>query len=86
MCIERCKHGFGRGLRRPTIEMWQGGAFLLYPDLLRKYQHKLLAAAFLYIRASALTDWCPVTIKFDNFAIKIDNLQLCLIKTASQRN
>jgi len=27
-----------------------------------------------------------VTIKFDNFAIKIDNLQLCLIKTASQRN
>ena len=30
MCIERCKHGFGRGLRRPTIEMWQGGAFLLY--------------------------------------------------------
>ena len=31
MCIERCKHGFGRGLRRPTIEMWQGGAFLLYP-------------------------------------------------------
>lgn len=34
MCIERCKHGFGRGLRRPTIEMWQGGAFLLYvrPD------------------------------------------------------
>ena len=56
------------------------------PDLLRKYQHKLLAAAFLYIWASALTDWCPVTIKFDNFAIKIDNLQLCLIKTASQRN
>ncbi len=34
VCIERCKHGFGRGLRRPTIEMWQGGAFLLYvrPD------------------------------------------------------
>ena len=31
VCIERCKHGFGRGLRRPTIEMWQGGAFLLYP-------------------------------------------------------
>lgn len=30
VCIERCKHGFGRGLRRPTIEMWQGGAFLLY--------------------------------------------------------
>jgi hypothetical protein len=29
---------------------------------------------------------CPVTIKFDNFAIKIDNLQLCLIKMASQRN
>lgn len=26
-------------------------------DLLRKYQHKLLAAAFLYIWASALTDW-----------------------------
>ena len=31
VCIERCKHGFRRGLRRPTIEMWQGGAFLLYP-------------------------------------------------------
>ena len=31
MCIERCKHGSGRGLRRPTAEMRQGGAFLLYP-------------------------------------------------------
>ena len=30
MCIERCKHGSGRGLRRPAAEMRQGGAFLLY--------------------------------------------------------
>ena len=22
VCIERCKHGFERGLRRPAIEMW----------------------------------------------------------------
>lgn len=31
VCIERCKHGSGRGLRRPAAEMRQGGAFLLYP-------------------------------------------------------
>ena len=31
VCIERCKHGSERGLRRPTAEMWQGGTFLLYP-------------------------------------------------------
>jgi hypothetical protein len=48
---------------------WEGAAqayhrnvarrrFPTLPDLLRKYQHKLLAAALLYIRASALTDWC----------------------------
>lgn len=30
MCIERCKHGFGRMLRKPTAEMRKGGAFLLY--------------------------------------------------------
>ena len=29
VCIERCKHGSERGLRRPTAEMRQGGAFLL---------------------------------------------------------
>ena len=27
----RCKYGSGRGLRNPTVEMQQGGAFLLYP-------------------------------------------------------
>lgn len=30
MYIERCKHGFGRGLRKPIAERWQGGAFLLH--------------------------------------------------------
>jgi hypothetical protein len=28
--IERCKHGFGRGLRKPTAETRKGGALLLY--------------------------------------------------------
>ena len=30
MYIERCKHGLGRGLCKPTTETWQGGTFLLY--------------------------------------------------------
>jgi hypothetical protein len=30
VCIERCKHGSGRGLRKPTVEIRQGDAFLLY--------------------------------------------------------
>ena len=31
--------------------------FPTLPDLLREHQYKLLAAALLYIWASALTDW-----------------------------
>ena len=30
MCIEKCKHGSGRGLHKPTLEIRKGGAFLLY--------------------------------------------------------
>lgn len=30
MCIEKCKHGSERGLHKPTLEIRQGGAFLLY--------------------------------------------------------
>lgn len=30
MCIEKCKHGSGRGLHKPTLEIGKGGAFLLY--------------------------------------------------------
>lgn len=48
VCIERCKHGSGRGLRRPTAEMRQGGAFLLYPigyaDLTSPYWNSHLYA------------------------------------------
>ena len=28
--METCKHGSGAGSRKPTAEMRQGGAFLLY--------------------------------------------------------
>lgn len=28
--METCKHGSGRGLHKPIIEIWKGGAFLLY--------------------------------------------------------
>jgi hypothetical protein len=28
--IERCKHGFGRGLRKPAAETRKGSALLLY--------------------------------------------------------
>ena len=28
--IERCKHGFGRGWRKPANENWQGDASLLH--------------------------------------------------------
>ena len=30
MYIERCKHGLGRGLCKPVVEIWQGGIFPLY--------------------------------------------------------
>ena len=30
MYIERCKHGFGRGWRKPVNENWQGDASLLH--------------------------------------------------------
>ena len=30
VCIEKCKHGSGRGLHKPTLEIGKGGAFLLY--------------------------------------------------------
>jgi len=30
VCIEKCKHGSGRGLHKPTLEIRKGGAFLLY--------------------------------------------------------
>ena len=30
MCIEKCKHGSGRGLHKPALEIRKGGAFLLY--------------------------------------------------------
>ena len=30
MYIERCKHGFGRGWRKPANENWQGDASLLH--------------------------------------------------------
>lgn len=30
VCIEKCKHGSERGLHKPTLEIRQGGAFLLY--------------------------------------------------------
>ena len=30
VCVERRKHGSGRGLRKPTLVIMQGGAFLLY--------------------------------------------------------
>lgn len=30
MYIERCKHGSGRGLNKPTAAIQQGGSFLLY--------------------------------------------------------
>ena len=30
MYIERCKHGLGRGLCKPTLVTMQGGTYLLY--------------------------------------------------------
>lgn len=30
VCIEKCKHGSGRGLHKPTLEIRKGGVFLLY--------------------------------------------------------
>lgn len=30
VCVERRKHGSGRGLRKPALVIMQGGAFLLY--------------------------------------------------------
>ena len=30
MYIERCKHGSGASIWKPTIAIWQGGSFLLY--------------------------------------------------------
>lgn len=54
--------------------------FPTLPDLLCEYQHKLLAAALLYIWASALTDWCLKIIKFDNMRIKYDNHKAKIIK------